>query len=804
MNGLSGQHPTRRELQRAGDAGHRRGVPFLVYGYLLREIGPYFALATLILTAIIFVQQASIYSELFVKKNVPSALVTTLLWSMMPRILIITLPIALLMAVMFALGRMSSDNEIVSLLASGISRRQLLAPILLFAAIVFGGSLFLSSDQLHLSARRFRQIRSQLIVQGIRTQMKPRIFDTRFVDKILFILDINRRNDIWDRIFLVSTEAERRPMIITARRGILNLGESPDSSQLNLYDGFVHRITEEDGKPVYTHEGFASSSVRFDAKSREALQIRPDELPSQGEQIQEMNLAQLRSVAPSDPRWLRARIEFHERLALPFACLVFSVVGLGLGVTRSRSGRSHGFFLSILIVLAYYLLFLGGLNLARSRQVPPGMAIWGANLLLVLLGLLVLSGRNSLGNWEQSPLYWSARLGHWWRERLASGGAHLVRTNPISRWEFAGIGVVNGYLVLQFAGLLMLTAGGLLTLILIFTLFDLSSDILNRRIAWSVTGSYLFYLMPQLVDYLMPPSILIAMLTLFAVLGRSNQVVALKAAGLSIYRLSIPLLVACGLVGAAIFAVQDHILPQSNIRQDRLRFFIKKGRFPTAGEFSPSVNAGNWFFLGDDRIVHFRAFDRPKGILEGLEVFLLHPASFAVTERWEARQAIWRAAASAWELRQGVHWSFSRGRAVEATHFVSLQLAQLGTPDHYVRDIKKPEYLDRAELQEQASELRRSGLDNTELLISLHRKFAYPLACLAMGLAGIPFGLSFGRRGTLFGVGLSLILGLTYWMSLSFFEQLGRYDYVSPALAAWSPNGLYAAFGAYFFLRTRT
>ncbi|MBI4468370.1 MAG: LptF/LptG family permease [Acidobacteria bacterium] len=782
----------------------RSGHPLLIYRYLLLEIAPYFLLALLILTAIIFIRQANIYSELFVKKNVPPALVTTLLWSMLPRILIITLPVALLLSILLALGRVSSDNEFISLLACGISRKQVLVPLLGFAALVMAVSFYLSAGELHRSARRFRQIRSQLILQGIRTQMKPRVFDARFAEKTIYIRDINRRNDIWDRIFLVSSENGRRPLIITARSGRLDLGDSPDTSQLNLFDGYVHRIAEEEGKPVYSHEGFQSSSVRFDAKSREALQLRPGDLPSPGEQIQEMSLPQLLSLPREDPKWLRGRIEFHQRLALPLACLVFTLVGLSLGITRSRSGRSHGFVVSILVVLLYYLLFLGGQNLARSSRLPPGLALWGANLVLGLLALLVLREARIFARWESYPRYWFAALRGWWERRRPGLHRHLIKVNPISRWEFIGIGVVNGYLSLQFWRLLALTVGGLLALFHIFTLFDLSSDLLSRRIPWSLTGSYLLNLTPFVIDYLMPPSILVAALTLFALLSRSNEIAAFKASGMSIYRLAAPLLVMCGLLGAGLFVLQDRILPEANERQDRIRFYIKKGRYPAAGEFSSPSGPNTWFFVGDDRIIHFRRFDRSRLRLDDLDVYLLDPRTFSVAERWEARTAFWEPQSSSWELNDGTHWRFPGGREVESEVFSSLHLDRIGNPDFFDREVRKPEYLGRGELRERAAELRESGLDDTELLIMLHRRFAYPLACLAMGLAGIPFGLSFGRRGALFGVGLSLVLGVVYWMSLSFFEQLGRYDYISPALAAWSPNGLYAAFGAYFLLRART
>jgi len=159
-----------------------------------------------VLTVIVLAGQASEFSELFVKKNVPPALVRTLLFSLIPRILILTLPVSLLIGLMMGFARMSSDGEMIALFAGGLSRAQVLAPILVLALAISSATFYLFAFGMPQSARRFREIRAELILQGIRTQVKPRVFDDRFANKILYIGAINRHNDIWDRIFLAISE----------------------------------------------------------------------------------------------------------------------------------------------------------------------------------------------------------------------------------------------------------------------------------------------------------------------------------------------------------------------------------------------------------------------------------------------------------------------------------------------------------------------------------------------------------------------------------------------------------------------
>jgi LPS export ABC transporter permease LptF/LPS export ABC transporter permease LptG len=782
-------------------------MPWRVYRSVIKEIVPYFFLTLLIVTAIIFSHEMRRFSELFVKRNVPPALVRTLLAAVLTRILIITLPVSLLVGILLGLTRMSSDNEIISLFSSGISRKRLLIPVLVFSAVV---SLFLGVLTLRefpRAAARFREIRGQLILQGIRTQVTPRVFDDRFVNKVLYIHDIDRKTDHWQGIFLASFEAGQ-PVFITGKQGILELGDQPESSELHLFQGLAHRLEKDDqGHEVYHLEGFSSYHVRFDPQSREAAKFRL-EAQRQPEPIEEKSVTELLQMGQSSDEklYIKARVEAGRRLALPLACLLFAPIGLVLGVLRKPAGRSAGFAVSIVLAAAYYLLLFAGEKMAYARLLPPFSAMWLANVVFAGLGALGLQERRSLLSWQHFLLL----LSEIWRrtvERLHSRHRKGVPVIPTVRgvWRWLPwTKLVDQLLVTDFFRFFLLSLVSLWSVFVVFTLFELSPDIVEHHITMGTVAKYFFYLTPQVSQIMVPPCVLIASLLVMSLLTRTNQAAALKGSGVSAYRLSLPIMLACLALVVITSTWNNWLLPGANLKQDQLRFYIKKGHFPSLAELSPISEEGNWMYGETGRIFHFDRFDRDHDEFNHLWILDLNETDMAIWRRIEARRAVWDSRQESWLLEDGKMWLFDRDRVVQSSSFERVLLKFNETLTYFKKDVKKPEYMSEAELSAHIGELKRRGVDITELIIALERKRALPVACLVMGLFGVPFGFTVGRRGALYGVGLAIVLGLVYWTGLGFFEQLGRYGYVGPRLAGWGLEGLFGVLGGYFLFRVRT
>lgn len=783
-------------------------MPWRLVRYISREIIPYFLLSLLVATVIIFAQEAGRFSELFIKRNVPPELVRTLWLTILTRVMVITLPTSLLLGILLGLARLSSDNEILSLMANGISRAQLLIPLLSLALPVWLLMSWLTLVETPRSAARFHQIRSQLILQGIRTQVSPRVFDHRFVDRVLYIHNIDRTTDLWEGIFLVSVESGR-PILLTGTQGLLELGDNPESSKLHLFDGTIHRLEpDRGGDYVYHLEGFSSYHVRFDPQSREAARFQLEN-QRKPEPLMEMSLNNLLNISKQDYKtYIKARVEAGRRLALPFACLLFPPLGLVLASLGRLASRSAGFTLGISLACAYYLLLLAAEHLARGQLLPPLLALWLPNVIFlaaVLLGWKYRSACRQSQNQLTAP-EWKRRLFYGWGEKRSLLWSRLrtfLNTGRPKQW-LPWLRLIDQDLVIDFGRYTLLFLAGFWLLFMVFTLFELSSDVIQHQISASKVVSYIIFLTPEVIYNLAPPCTLLAAVLVASLRTRTNQVAALKSAGMSVYRIAAPILLTCLVLAIMLNLWGNAVVPEANILQEQLRFYIKKGRFPLPLELSPLAQEGNWVYGKQHRIFHFDQFDRERLVFSKLWVLDLNPADLTLSQRIEARRARWDQVQHQWQLEDARVWKFQKDRLVQSWSCDTLYLALEESPDYFQKDVRKPQYMSASELATYIRELRQKGVDVRSWSVAFHRKLASPIACFVMGLVGIPFGLTLGRKGTLRGVGLGIFIGLTYWLSLGFFEGLGKYGYVSPVLAGWGPAVLFGALGVFALFWVRT
>lgn len=786
--------------------------------YLFKEILPYLLLGLFLLTAIIFTHEASRFSELFIafsKRGVSSSPLLLFLSAFLPGILIFTLPTSVLFAILLGLGRMSADSEVVAIRASGIGRLRIIRPVLTIALAATTATGYITFEWLPSAAAEFQKIkdtRSQILLQGISTQVKPRVFIESFPGKVIYLQEIDRQTQEWERIFIANSGPEsptQHPTIITATRGRLNLGETIEKSEIHLYDGESHEISESGQQDDLVHfkevyVGFASPD------QKDSSQPAPEFSDlSNVEQARIMGMRALWTAYRTAPDAASRRsmlVELNKRLALPAACLLFAVLGVALGISASQRGRSYGLMLGILLMLCYYLIFASGEDAARSGALPAILGVWLANILSLVLGVVVL--------WRQRRLLpegrlWTAlhRGGEWIRSKFGYGpegrtilGATLRRP----RWWSALLPRLLDRLILKDLTVFFLSITFALSgIFMIFTLFELLGSIVRNRIAAHVVLGYFFFLSPQIIAYMTPLAILVAVLATVGIMAKSSQVTAMLASGNNIYRLSLPILVAGILASATLYAMQEYVLPVTNRQQDQLRSWIKAGQEPAQTFYQLD---SRWIFgFGDTpRIYHYKHFDPERDRFASLSILELDPHSFAMTRRIYARRCVWDASSRDWILRNGWIKTFSGDRIGGTQTFEEIHISLPDSPGHFKRETKESNQLTTAELIQQIRSLSASGFDVLDLRIALYGKFSAPFTCLVMALVSIPFAFTVGKRGALFGVGLSIFIGLVYWGALGLFTQLGRYEFLPPLLAAWGPNMLFTAGGIYLLFTAKT
>jgi LPS export ABC transporter permease LptG len=506
-----------------------------------------------------------------------------------------------------------------------------------------------------------------------------------------------------------------------------------------------------------------------------------------------------------------ASVELHTRLAFPVACLVFALVAVPLGAQPRRGGRAAGSLLAVVLIAAYYLLLIIGAGLARHGKLSPAAGIWMANAILAVLGLALLPRMEQF----RGESRWLHRLGYLGRRfRLAR------RRRAQARARAAAVLAINGerstnevptptsgsfprlldlYILRKFFFYFGLLLAVFVFLFEAFTFFELLDDIGRRRIPFLIVKDYFWYLTPYLAYNLAPLAGLVAVLVTLGIMSKNNEIVAIKATGISLFRVAVPLLLA-GLSLAATLMLLDYTyLPYANQRQDELHNQIK-GRPPQT-----YTHPQRWIFGENSKIYNYDVFDPEQNLFGGLSVLELNPVNFHLRRRIFATRARWSDAQHVWVLENGWIRDFSDGSVAKFETFAAAAPPELSEPPSYFnREVRQAFQMSLGELGSYIDGLHRAGFDVATLMVQWHKKMAYPLMAPVSMLLAIPFAFLVGTRGAIGGVALGVGIGAAYWAIAALLEAMGGVGQLPPLLAGWSPDIVFFFLGLYFFFKMPT
>jgi LPS export ABC transporter permease LptG/LPS export ABC transporter permease LptF len=775
--------------------------------YLFLEIqGPFF-LGLLVFSFVLFTRATARPFQLLVQKNVTLQELLLMFLYLLPSILTFSIPMAALLGIVISFGRLSADSEITAMRCSGVAIRNLLLPVLVFACLAWLVALVNSNYWEPRVNYRFRLMGNDISLRSISTEVQPRVFEERFSNQVLYIREAATDRSRWEGIFLADVSNKNEPKITLARYG--NLASYPQERklQLHLSEGATHSVANvspevyrvttfvETDIPVATASGLVPEDT---ARDKIAEMVTTD-------LIRKPNSGSRNTTAEREQR--DRNVEISKRLALPFSVFVFSILGVPLGVIGKRGGKSYGFVTSLAVFLIYYLLLFQGMNFAKNGRLPPFVGPWLANIVFLFLGLYLLSTADKYIEWSRSLQQAGYSLSQAlltllqrMEKFLAIRGIWSSLKNKQRTIRTALPLTLDKYVIKGFFTYFSLVLAAFVIIFVVFTFFDLLNDIVENQIPAVVVLNYFRFLMPQIIFYMLPVSVLVGVLINFGILTRTSQIIAMKASGISLYRLSWSLLLVAILISVLSFALQEYVLPYSNQKQDALRNIIK-GR--SAQTYSRPDR--KWMMGEQNRIFNYNFFDEDHNLFAGISVFEFDPNSFEIKRRIYANRAVWKAETKNWVFEEGWQYQFESHKA---THFRKFQQSSFGEvtepPQYFKKDVKESSQMDYAELYSYIEDLKKSGFDVIKLSVALQKKLSFPLVSLIMCMIAIPFSFSTGRHGSLYGFGLSIMIGIVYWVVLNFFEQIGGAGKLVPFLAAWAPNMIFGASGIYLLFSIET
>ena len=768
--------------------------------YILGEILSHTLIGGVIFTFILFMKELPKILEMVVRNSSTFTSLVEVVLFMMPNFFMVTIPMAVLVGILLGLSRLASDSEIIAMRASGLG----IGYFVRVASIVaVGGTLLGLVNSLYVAPRANRAILAmdKALASQASYAIEPRVFDEDFRNFVLYVQDV--RSGVgaanWRQVFIADVTDPAAPKITTAASATV-VSDPTQDLLMRLRNGTYHETVA--GQPQqYNVSTFEANDLPFAASQQSEGHLGRLDTP-----IYAMPMDELRTHI-SSPDGKRFLIELHKRFAYPAACLVLMLVGVPLGVTSRRGGKSSAMVATIALVVVYYSLSLIGIALGRQNWIPAFLAVWMANLLFTAGGILLLWQMASGGGFLNAIAIWTSRSPKPRPAGAPLGGLLSRFQSRPQRAAARGVfpRILDEYVVREFLNMFFLVLMAFVLLILVFTVFDLLADILRNHIGWSTVGEYLINLTPSMLYLIAPLAVLIAVLVTFGVLNRNSEIIAIKATGISLYRLVIPVVAISAVLALSLFLFDEFYLPEANQRQEALRSIIK-GR-PPQTFLNPEQK---WIFghprPGEpDRIFYYQFFDRDRNEFANLSIFEFDPSTFALSRRIFASRVFWDQAAGSWRFQNGWQRDIAGASITAYREFTQTSFSEIHEdPGYFEKESLQSQEMNFGQLERYIGDLTQSGFDTMKLRVALWHKLAYPVIAVVMAVLAIPFALSMGRRGSLEGIAVAIAVALAYFVVDGLFTALGNVNYLPAALAACSSDILFGLVGGYLLLKTPT
>jgi len=349
----------------------------ILHRYIITEFIPPTLLALFIFTFILIMERLFDSINLLISKGVSLLSVLQLLGYVLPSILVYTIPMAILAGTLICFGRLSSDNEITAIQASGVSLYSIFLPVIILSLIV---SIFLVSFNEQIAPRafnRFRQLYYQIAQRNPILKLEERTF-LEIEDYRLYVEKVKQKKGKLSGIIMYQMEEDGFPTLITAQRG--NMVCNEQKVLFRLFDGSIQQKDKYDPNK-FSITYFKNYDISLD------LSQTP---PPTAKRIRQMEkselLREIKKLKRDNIPTHSLEVEYHQRRSLAFASFVFCLIGIPLGIKARKKGKSVGFSLSLGLFLLYWFLLVEGITMGERGIAPPLLGVWIPNLIIGITG----------------------------------------------------------------------------------------------------------------------------------------------------------------------------------------------------------------------------------------------------------------------------------------------------------------------------------------------------------------------------------------------------------------------------------
>ncbi len=782
--------------------------------YTIREVVPPFFMALVVFTFMLMMGPIERDAQALLAKGVSASLTAHLLLLLVPQALAVTIPMAFLLGLLVAFGRLSGDSEWVAMQACGVGMPRMLVPVLVLAALAWGATQWVMIVAVPWCNQAYREIAYGLVATRVETEIKPRIFFDDFPSLVLYTKDAPPSGHGWIDVFVADTSKASGPAQVTvAPRGRMLVDRVKHRVQMELEEPISYSVTTNtpDAPPAYQVNPSDSMTQELDPNK-----VFPQSGPSKGEP--EKNIAELREEI-ADLRHQKLATErpeyyLHQKFSIPGACVVFALLGLGLGVSTSRGGKLAAFALGTGVIFGYYVVMFEARSLSLGGVMPAWLAAWLPNMVLGPLGVMIVFGRSRSAGTSFQLAGLTAPVLRLFRRKSQAVSAVPVqgasgRVVVVLRVPQLGLpkpGILDRYISKSYLRLQLLTFASLLGVFYISTFIDLSDKLFKGKTSGDLVLRYFVFQTPQFVYYVLPLSVLIATLVTIGALTRNSELIVMKACGVSLYRVALPLVAFGVFAGGLLFGLEEYVLASSNREAMDLDHQI---RFGTAR--ITSLQNRRWVVGRNGEIFHYMFLDPRRGTLTDLtryefdaKEWRLTRITFITSATFDRSSSMPDSPTGRWKAARGWTLEINKSGVPSAYRPFTERMFTFEPPDYFGSEQPEAVSMTYGELKQYIDSMQGSGLNILQQLVDLHRKISFPFVTLVMTLIAVPFAATTGRRGAMYGIGVGIVIAIVYWTATNLFGLVGSAGLVAPILAAWAPNLLFGAAAGALLLTVRT
>jgi len=351
--------------------------------YIFKEIAFPFVIILLVLTFVLLMGRILQIMDLFINKGISFFVIVKIIVLLMPSFLLFTIPIACLISILIAMGRLSADNEITALKTSGISLGRMYYPVAVASLIAFILTIIISYFVMPHTNYATKRLLFDVVKRNANIGIKEKVFNDDFKGFIIYADKIPPDENYMEGIVVSDKRLIGEQNVILAQKA--TLASDPESMIVNLKleNGSIHTVSSDLKK--YRKINFKNYDVKLDLST--SLASFDESAKSGRDMPMHELLANAQKPGLKEKSKREFYIEAHNRFSIPLACIFFGLIALPLGIKSHRSVKSRGFAVGLMIVVLYYLLRIGGEALVLTEKIPVAAGVWTPNALFAVFGI---------------------------------------------------------------------------------------------------------------------------------------------------------------------------------------------------------------------------------------------------------------------------------------------------------------------------------------------------------------------------------------------------------------------------------